>query len=108
MKRQERVVIIGGGNSAGQAAMYLSRHARRTHIVVRGSGLADTMSSYLSDRIENDPRIQLWTRTEVCELDGDDRAPVSAALLDYFAPAAEHLRNDTGLPISGPGDPRSR
>ena len=71
--RDTEAVIIGGGNSAGQAAMYLSRHARRTHIVVRGSGLADTMSSYLSDRIENDPRIQLWTRTEVCALDGDDR-----------------------------------
>lgn len=42
------------------------------------------------------------------ELVEDDRDAVAAALIDYFAPAAEHLRNDTGLPISGPGDPRSR
>ncbi|MEM8964108.1 MAG: FAD-dependent oxidoreductase [Acidobacteriota bacterium] len=66
-------VIIGGGNSAGQAAMYLSRHARCTHIVVRGEGLAATMSSYLSDRIHNDPRIELWTRSVVSTLDGDER-----------------------------------
>lgn len=67
------VVIIGGGNSAGQAAMFLSRYAACTHIAVRGEGLAATMSSYLSDRIDNDPRIRLWTRTEVVALEGDDR-----------------------------------
>lgn len=65
------VVIIGGGNSAGQAAMFLSRHARCTHIVVRGDGLAATMSSYLSDRIHSDPRVRLWTQTQVTELHGD-------------------------------------
>lgn len=53
------VVIVGGGLSAGQAAMYLSRYARCTHIVVRGEGLSETMSSYLSERIVNDDRIRL-------------------------------------------------
>ncbi|NJL98162.1 MAG: FAD-dependent oxidoreductase [Synechococcaceae cyanobacterium SM2_3_2] len=66
-------VILGGGNSAGQAAMFLSRRAHCTHIVVRGQGLAATMSSYLSDRIETDSRIRLWTHTEVGSLFGDDR-----------------------------------
>ena len=64
------VVIVGGGNSAGQAAMFLSRQARHAHIVVRGDGLAATMSSYLSGRIDADPRITLWTHAEVTALHG--------------------------------------
>lgn len=71
--RDTEVVIVGGGNSAGQAAMFLSRTAKRVHIVVRGDGLAATMSSYLSDRIEKDDRIQLWTHTEVCRLSGEKK-----------------------------------
>ena len=68
--RNTDAVIVGGGNSAGQAAMFLSRHANCTHIVVRGEGLAATMSSYLSDRILRDPRIRLWTHHEVSALAG--------------------------------------
>ena len=71
--KDTNAVIVGGGNSAGQAAMYLSRHARCTHVVVRGAGLAETMSSYLSDRIETDSGIRLVTRTELAALHGDDR-----------------------------------
>ena len=67
------VLVVGGGNSAGQAAMYLSRHARCTHIAVRADGLAATMSSYLSDRIHNDPDIKLLSKTEVVALHGDDK-----------------------------------
>ncbi len=70
--RDTEVVIIGGGNSAGQAAMFLSRYATCTHVVVRGDGLAATMSSYLSDRIESDDRIRLWTHSEISYLGGDD------------------------------------
>jgi len=70
--RDQEVAIVGGGNSAGQAAMFLSRYARRVHVVVRGEGLSATMSSYLSQRIESDARIHLWTRSEVCRLGGDD------------------------------------
>ncbi len=69
--RNTDAVIVGGGNSAGQAAMFLSRHANCTHIVVRGEGLAATMSSYLSERILRDPRIRLWTHHEVSSLAGD-------------------------------------
>lgn len=65
------VVIVGGGNSAGQAAMYLSRFAKCTYVVVRKDGLSDTMSSYLSERIVNDKKIALITQNEVTQLKGD-------------------------------------
>ena len=64
-------VIIGGGNSAGQAAMFLSRYARCTYVVVRSGGLAETMSAYLADRIDSDERIALVTHSELARLDGD-------------------------------------
>lgn len=67
-----QAVIIGGGNSAGQAAMYLSRSAKCTHVVVRGSSLAASMSSYLSNRLEADPGIQIAYGAEVVALHGDD------------------------------------
>ncbi|MFN3225743.1 MAG: FAD-dependent oxidoreductase [Hyphomicrobiales bacterium] len=71
--KNTEVVIIGGGNSAGQAAMFLSRHAKHVHLLVRRDGLSETMSSYLSTRILSDPSITLWTQSEVCHLDGDQR-----------------------------------
>ena len=71
--RGTNAVIVGGGNSAGQAAMFLSRHAACTHIVVRGEGLASTMSSYLTNRIEGDDRIELVTCCEIAKLHGDER-----------------------------------
>lgn len=67
------VVIIGGGNSAGQAAMFLSRHAKHVHLVVRRDGLSETMSSYLSTRIMSDPSITLHPQSEVCHLTGETR-----------------------------------
>ncbi len=69
----EEVIVVGGGNSAGQAAVFLSQTAKRVHMVVRGPGLADTMSRYLIRRIEQSPNIDLRTRTEVVALDGSDR-----------------------------------
>ena len=65
-------VIIGGGNSAGQAAMYLSRIARHAHVVVRGPSLAASMSSYLSQRLEADPRITVHYNSQITGLHGDD------------------------------------
>lgn len=64
------VVIVGGGNSAGQAAVFLSGHARHVHIAVRGDGLASSMSSYLLDRIEASDRITVHPQAEVAELHG--------------------------------------
>lgn len=65
------VALVGGGNSAGQAAVFLAGHARRVHMLVRGPGLAASMSRYLIDRIESIPNISLRPHTEVSELHGD-------------------------------------
>jgi thioredoxin reductase (NADPH) len=67
-----QAVIIGGGNSAGQAAMYLSRSAKCTHLIVRGPSLAVSMSSYLSSRLEADPAITITYNAEVIALHGGD------------------------------------
>ena len=67
----EEVVVVGGGNSAGQAAMFLSRAAGHVHMLVRADGLAATMSDYLVQRILSSPRITLHPRTEITALDGD-------------------------------------
>jgi thioredoxin reductase (NADPH) len=64
------VVLVGGGNSAGQAAVFLSGHAARVNMLVRGPGLAASMSRYLIDRIEATPNIELLTQTELVALDG--------------------------------------
>ncbi len=68
--RDEDVVVVGGGNSAGQAATHLARHARSVRVVVRGAGLSSTMSRYLVERIERSPRIEVLTGTEVVGLHG--------------------------------------
>ena len=67
----EHVVVIGGGNSAGQAAVFLAQTAKRVHMLVRADGLADTMSRYLIRRIEDNPAIRLHTRTELVTLEGN-------------------------------------
>jgi thioredoxin reductase (NADPH) len=69
----DEVIVVGGGNSAGQAAVFLSQSASRVYVLVRSAGLAESMSRYLSRRIEETPNIQLLTRTEVISLQGDDR-----------------------------------
>ena len=66
----QEVVVVGGGNSAGQAAVYLSTAAARVHMVIRGPGLAETMSRYLVDRIAAAPNIELHARTELSGLAG--------------------------------------
>jgi thioredoxin reductase (NADPH) len=65
-----RVLVVGGGNSAGQGAMYLSRYAESVHLIVRRDGVRDTMSTYLIDQIEKTPNIQIRTRTELCRVEG--------------------------------------
>ena len=67
----QHVVLVGGGNSAGQAAVYLSSQARKVTMLVRGPGLAATMSRYLIDRIEAQPNIELVTNSEITALKGD-------------------------------------
>jgi thioredoxin reductase (NADPH) len=69
----QRVLVIGGGNSAGQAAMYLSRYANEVQIVIRRESLRHTMSQYLIEQIEKTPNIRLRARTEIERVDGTDR-----------------------------------
>jgi thioredoxin reductase (NADPH) len=69
----DEVIVVGGGNSAGQAAVFLAGDGRRVQLFVRGSGLAETMSRYLIRRIEDTPNITLRTRTEIIGLEGKGR-----------------------------------
>ncbi len=68
--RNNEVVVVGGGNSAGQAALYLSQIASHVYLMIRGKSLAETMSQYLLSRIEKSPRISILTETEIEALDG--------------------------------------
>lgn len=67
----EEVVVVGGGNSAGQAAVYLSEKAKHLYMLVRSGQLAETMSRYLIDRIEGNPKITVQYNSEIVGLDGD-------------------------------------
>jgi thioredoxin reductase (NADPH) len=66
----EELVVVGGGNSAGQAAVFLAQTAKRVHMLVRSTGLATTMSRYLIRRIENTPTIILRPQTEIVAVEG--------------------------------------
>jgi thioredoxin reductase (NADPH) len=67
----EEVIVVGGGNSAGQAAVFLAETTKRVHMLVRSAGLAATMSRYLIRRIENSPTITLRPQTEIVAVEGD-------------------------------------
>jgi thioredoxin reductase (NADPH) len=69
----EEIVVVGGGNSAGQAAVFLAGGCRHVHMLVRSAGLAESMSRYLIRRIEENPRITLHTHTQITALDGNER-----------------------------------
>jgi thioredoxin reductase (NADPH) len=69
----DEVAVVGGGNSAGQAAVFLSTIAKHVYMLVRGPGLKDTMSQYLIRRIEECPEITLLSRTEIVKLEGDGK-----------------------------------
>jgi thioredoxin reductase (NADPH) len=116
--RGEEVVVIGGGNSAGQAAVFLAQTAARVHMLVRGNGLADTMSRYLIARIEQNPAIELHTQTELCALEGsnhleratwrnrNDREPQSCEIRHVFImagadPATQWLDGCVALDAKG-------
>ncbi|HEY9100654.1 FAD-dependent oxidoreductase [Chitinimonas sp.] len=69
---REEVAIVGGGNSAGQAVVFLASHARHVHLLIRGPSLAASMSKYLIDRIASLPNVTLHAHTEVTGVDGDE------------------------------------
>ena len=89
----EEVALVGAGNSAGQAVVYLAPKVKRLHLVVRGSGLEASMSRYLIERIAALPNVELHHRTEIVALDGEAESGLSSA----------SFRNrDTGEMITAP------
>ncbi len=119
----EIVYVVGGANSAGQAAMNFSKYAERVVILVRGESLSSTMSQYLIDQIKETPNIQLWTHAAVAEVHGDthleevsvlcsdtnkvERVPASSMFIfigalprtDWLGDAIE--RDDRGFILTG-------
>ena len=119
--RNEDVALVGGGNSAGQAAVFLASHARHVTVLVRRSELTSTMSRYLVERIANSPNITVMTETEVVELLGtpehglqgmrwrnhrtgaeEQHATTHLFLFTGADPAAGWLTG-SGIPIDGKG-----
>jgi len=120
----EIVYVVGGANSAGQAAMNFAKYAERVVILVRGDSLSSTMSQYLIDQIKETPNIQLWTHASVAEVHGDthleevsvlctdtsktERVPASAMFIFIGAlPRTDWLarvvaRDDRGFILTGP------
>jgi thioredoxin reductase (NADPH) len=120
----ETVYVVGGANSAGQAAMNFAKYAERVVIVVRGSSLSSTMSQYLIDQIKETPNIQLWANATVSEAHGEthleeisflcsdtnkiERVPANAMFIfigalpqtDWLADVVE--RDDRGFILTGP------
>jgi thioredoxin reductase (NADPH) len=86
----EEVALVGGGNSAGQAVVFLAPKVKRLHLVVRGSGLETLMSRYLIDRIAALPNVELHTGTEVVALEGDESTGLTAAVFRERATGATH------------------
>ena len=69
----EEAVVVGGGNSAGQAAVYLAGRTRRVYLLIRGGDLGKGMSRYLVDRVTEAENVELLANTEIRELLGEDR-----------------------------------
>jgi thioredoxin reductase (NADPH) len=90
--RGQEIIVVGGGNSAGQAALYLSGIAKHVHHIIRGSSLRSTMSQYLISRIERSPHITLHTETEIEKLEG-------ASSLEFVTWTNRKTRETTRNPI---------
>src|SRR5450432_4296875 len=73
---EQEVVLVGGGNSAGQAAVFLSGHVKKVRMIIRGGGLGASMSRYLIERIEAAPNIELVFNTEVTAVEGTEEGPI--------------------------------
>jgi thioredoxin reductase (NADPH) len=101
------VALVGGGNSAGQAAVFLSQHASQVHLLVRGPGLAATMSRYLIDRIGAAPNIALRPFTEVTQLHGDAAAGLQGVSWRNVRSGAEEHRPLRNLFLFVGADPET-
>ena len=94
---EQEVVLVGGGNSAGQAAVFLSGHARKVHMMIRGGGLGASMSRYLIERIEATPNIELVFNTEVVALEGTRRRIARARALAQPAVRRREHRSTSAI-----------
>lgn len=90
--REREIIVVGGGNSAGQAAVYLSGAAKHVHHIIRGPSLGSTMSQYLISRIERSPHITLYTNTEIEKLEG-------ASILEFVTWTNRKTGQTTRKPI---------
>jgi thioredoxin reductase (NADPH) len=90
---KQEVVLVGGGNSAGQAAVYLSGHAAKVTILVRGEGLAATMSRYLIDRIASASNIELLTHSEISQLEGSPQTGLEGVVIRHRKTGKEDHRS---------------
>ncbi|MET0542511.1 MAG: FAD-dependent oxidoreductase [Variovorax sp.] len=90
MCAQQEIGLVGGGNSAGQAAVFLSQHAAKVNVLVRGPSLAASMSRYLIDRIEATPNIELHPYTELSGLHGDPETGLDGATWRDHRSGDEH------------------
>jgi thioredoxin reductase (NADPH) len=117
-------IVVGGGNSAGQAALFLAEHAARVHLVVRGNEVEEDMSRYLVDQLRHHPRVEIHHHSEVREVIGDgtlhavviednltgERRALDARAMFVFIGAEPHVRwlgdqlalDDHGFIITGP------
>jgi len=89
----EDVIVVGGGNSAGQAAVFLAGSCRHVHMLVRSDGLTESMSRYLIRRIEDTPNISLHTHTQLTALEGSDRLERVSWTRHNGEPEARDLRH---------------
>ena len=104
--RDETVAIVGGGNSAGQAALYYHRYARKVIVLVRDEDLDRNMSKYLVDRIQKkQDKIEVHTRSHVVEVEGDDR--VRAVIVTDDAKGEQYRLPVDALFVCIGGDPRT-
>ena len=123
--RGDPVTVVGGGNSAGQAALFLARNAADVNLVIRHDDLNRDMSRYLAERIVSASRVHVWRNSEVCELTGDlgleevvvrdlttdERRPLSATALFVLIGSEPHTRwlegaialDDRGFVLTGTG-----
>ncbi len=104
----EEVAIIGGGNAAGQAAVFLADHASRVHMLIRGKGLAATMSRYLIDRIAATPVIELHPNSELTRLYGDEAARLKAISWRDKAAGTEQKADIRNVFVFVGADPETR
>src|ERR1700736_1033713 len=102
---EQEIVLVGGGNSAGQAAVFLSGHAKKVHMVIRRGGLGASMSRYLIERIEATPNIDLVFHTEVVGLEGRDEAALERVRLRSRLSGEESMLDIRNLFLFAGADP---